>query len=351
MPFPFDYELPAELIAQEPCEPRDHARLLVVHRDAGSIDHRRFDELPEILRPGDLLVLNDTKVVPARLYGRRGRTGGKWEGLFLRNGQNGAWEMLCQARGHLAPGEIIVVDHTASRERKRPELQLTLLDRLPSGHWLAQPNMEGPPEVILQGVGHVPLPPYIRKGADRPEDRERYQTVFAAIPGAVAAPTAGLHFTPALFESLKKRGIEWTQVTLHVGLGTFQPMQTDDPAKHKMHHEWGRLSESAAEAIEKCRERGGRIVAIGTTSVRVLETAAQGDRVTAWTGEANLFIYPPFKFRAVNVLLTNFHMPRTTLLLLVAAFTGMGLLADAYQAAIAKAYRFFSYGDAMLILP
>lgn len=351
----FDYELPAKLIAEEPCEPRDHARLMVVHREAGTIEHRRFYELPDILLPGDLLMLNDTKVVPARLHGRRARTGGKWEGLFLRNGQDGAWEMLCQTRGRLETGEIIVVDsapvNMASRERKRPKLQLTLLERLTSGHWLVQPNMAESPESILEAVGHVPLPPYIHKGLDRLEDRDRYQTVFAANPGAIAAPTAGLHFTPELFESLKKRGIEWTQVTLHVGLGTFQPMQTDDPAQHTMHHEWGQLSETAAEAFQQCRERNGRVVAIGTTSVRVLETAARGDRLRAWAGETNLFIHPPFDFRAVDALVTNFHMPRTTLLLLAAAFAGTELLADAYRNAIANAYRFYSYGDTMLVVP
>ncbi|MCI0639466.1 MAG: tRNA preQ1(34) S-adenosylmethionine ribosyltransferase-isomerase QueA [Gemmataceae bacterium] len=349
--FPFDYELPLHLIAQSPCEPRDQARLLVVDRNKQSLHHRRFFELPKLLSPGDLLVLNNTKVLQARLLGKRERTGGKWEGLFLRETANGYWEMLCQTRGQLHPGENIVVETGA--------LKLTLEEKLSGGRWLARPALVaegrfGNPSYdaveILERHGHVPLPPYIRKGADRPEDRDRYQTVFAQMPGAVAAPTAGLHFTPRVFDELTECGVNWTFVTLHVGLGTFAPMQSDDPAKHEMHREWGELTEEAAQKIVECKRRGGKVLAVGTTSARVLETAAGGGKMASWRGETNLFILPPFAFRAVDALLTNFHLPKTTLLLLVSAFTGIELLRRVYEAAISDEYRFYSYGDAMLVL-
>jgi S-adenosylmethionine:tRNA ribosyltransferase-isomerase len=338
----FDFDVPPDLIAQEPIEPRDQARLLVVHRENQALADRHFHDLPELLYPGDLLVLNDTRVMHARLLGRRVATGGKWEGLFLRAGPDGTWEMLCQTRGRLQPGEIVAVD-------PKP-LQLTLLAQLPGSQWQARPNLDGPAASILNEAGHVPLPPYIRKGAARPEDRDRYQTVFARRHGAVAAPTAGLHFTPALFERLEKRGVAWTFVTLHVGLGTFQPMQTDDPAQHVMHAEWGELPESAARAIERHKAVGGRIVAVGTTSVRVLESVARAGPVRPWSGTTDLFIYPPYTFGVVDALITNFHFPKTTLLQLAAAFAGTALLEKAYRHAVDAGYRFFSYGDAMLIL-
>ncbi len=337
----FDFSVPQRLIAQEPIEPRDQARLLVVTRASQMLTHRHFFDLPELLRPGDLLVLNDTRVLPARLLGRRLSSGGKWEGLFLRALPDGTWELLCQTRGRLKPGEVIAIEPGP--------LALTLVARASGGSWYARPNHSGPAIHLLEQAGQVPLPPYIRKGRARPEDLARYQTVYAKQEGAVAAPTAGLHFTPSVFENLKKRGIRWTFVTLHVGLGTFQPMQTDDPSQHVMHQEWGELSPASACSIMETKAAGGRIVAVGTTSVRVLETAARDGQVRAWSGQTDLFIYPPYAFRAVDVLITNFHFPRTTLLLLVAAFGGQELLKQAYTLAAEENYRFFSYGDAMMI--
>jgi S-adenosylmethionine:tRNA ribosyltransferase-isomerase len=338
----FDYDLPTHLIAQEPCAERDQARLLVLNRAGPTLAHHVFHELPELLNAGDLLILNDTKVMPARLIGRRARTGGKWEGLFLRQLPEGLWEMLCQTRGRLEPGEILVVEPGP--------LELHLTGRSDEGHWLVRANLAGEPLDLLQANGHVPLPPYIRKGRARPDDRARYQTVFAQQPGAVAAPTAGLHFTPGVFERLKQRRIDWAFVTLHVGLGTFQPLRTANFTKRCLHREWGQMPLDTAQAIARCRERGGRVVAVGTTSVRVLETAAASGDVRPWSGETDLFIYPPYSFQAVDALVTNFHLPRTSLLLLVSAFAGARSVRQAYELAIANEYRFYSYGDAMLIV-
>jgi S-adenosylmethionine:tRNA ribosyltransferase-isomerase len=337
-----DYELPPHLIAQEPLAERDRARLLVVRRADATLEHRTFQELPDLLNAGDLLVLNDTRVIPARLLGRRARTGGRWEGLFLNTRTDGTWEILCQTRGRLTEGETILVDPGP--------LQLTLLSKTPAGHWIVSPPTSGPALEILERHGQVPLPPYIRKGRATPADRERYQTVFAHHAGAVAAPTAGLHFTPRLFERLGQRGIDWTFITLHVGFGTFQSIQVEDVAEHRMHAEWGELSATAVTAITARRARGKRVVAVGTTAVRVLETVAAREPLQPWTGETELFIYPPYPFRVVDALVTNFHLPRTSLLLLVSAFGGGDLIRRAYQTAIEHAYRFFSYGDAMLIL-
>jgi S-adenosylmethionine:tRNA ribosyltransferase-isomerase len=342
----FNYELPAHLIAQYPAKPRDTARLMVVRRDAGAIEHRQFSELPELLAEGDLLVLNDTRVVPARLVGCRAQTGGKWEGLFLRELPDGCWEILAQSRGRLAPGESVRLDPGP--------LELALVAKTEEGHWLVRPiSTSGPPadpRLLLERHGHVPLPPYIRKGAADTNDRERYQTVYARRPGAVAAPTAGLHFTPAVFDRLRQAGIRWGFVTLHVGLGTFQPIQRDDITSHRIHEEWGQLPEDLAEEINACKARGGKVVAVGTTSIRVLETVAARGPIVPWSGETNLYIYPPYQFRAVDALVTNFHLPRTSLLVLVSAFGGIDLVREAYKKAIEAQYRFYSYGDAMLIL-
>jgi S-adenosylmethionine:tRNA ribosyltransferase-isomerase len=338
----FDFQLPQHLIAQQPCAERDRSRLLVVHRETGALAHHGFHALPELLAPGDLLVLNDTKVLPARLLGRRARTGGKWEGLFLRRLEDGAWELLCQTRGQLTSGETIQVEPGP--------LTLVLMEKTLEGHWLARPQTEGPPLDLLERHGQVPLPPYIRKGRAVEADRQRYQTVFAQRSGAVAAPTAGLHFTAQLLHALEQRGIGHTFLTLHVGLGTFQPIQGEDYTRHRMHREWGDLSEAAVAAINGCRARGGRVVAVGTTAVRVLETVAAAGPLRPWAGETELYIYPPYRFGAVDALITNFHLPRTSLLLLVSAFAGMDLIRRAYQTAIAHEYRFFSYGDAMLIV-
>ncbi len=340
--FPLDYHLPPHLIAQEPSSRRDQARLLVVNRQEGTLAHRHFHDLPELLRPGDLLVLNDTKVVPARLLGRRQRTGGKWEGLFIGQLPDGAWEILGQTRGRLLPGETIVVEPGP--------LQLQLLDKTPEGHWLVRPSEPGNPFAVLERHGQVPLPPYIRKGRAKEGDRQRYQTVFADRPGSVAAPTAGLHFTPEMFQQLLERNITWSYVTLHVGLGTFLPIQAEDYTQHPMHREWGELPAETVAAIAACKERGGRVVAVGSTSVRVLETVAATGPLRPWAEETDLFIYPPYNYQVVDALITNFHLPRSTLLLLVCAFAGVDLTRRAYETAIEKEYRFYSYGDAMLIV-
>lgn len=337
-----DYVLPEELIAQQPCAERDRSRLLVVHRDRDALEHRIFHELPSLLRPGDLLVLNNSRVLHARVVGQRALTGGKWEGLFLRAPTPETWEMLCQTRGRPHPGEVIAVEPGS--------LRLTLLEHLGPGRWLVRPNETGSPPDILSRYGQVPLPPYIRKGRADSADAERYQTVYAQQPGSVAAPTAGLHFSPAVFDALQERGIGWTFVTLHVGLGTFQPIQAEQIEQHRIHAEWGELSEATADAITACQQRGGRVVAVGTTSVRVLETVAANGPIRPWSGETDLFIRPPYTFRAVDALITNFHLPRTTLLLLVGAFAGVELTQKAYRVAVEERYRFFSYGDAMFIV-
>ena len=354
----FDYDLPADLIAQHPLDRRDQSRLLVVDRATSSLRHQHFLDLPNLLSPKDLLVLNDTRVLPARLLGHREKTGGKWEGLFLRQASDGRWELLSQTRGRLSQGEFVVVESTDA-----PVLRLRLHEKTQSGSWLVEPLQAGDVPTLLARYGQVPLPPYIRKGIARPEDEERYQTVYSRATGAVAAPTAGLHFTPELFARLDERGICKAFVTLHVGLGTFQPIQVEDIREHRMHTEWGELPAATARAVEECRERGGRVVAVGTTSVRVLETAsrrvdpggAHGGRqarrsLKAWSGDTDLFIYPPFEFQVVDALITNFHLPRSTLLLLVSAFAGVDLMRKAYKTAIEERYRFYSYGDAMLIV-
>lgn len=343
----YDYELPPELIAAEPAARRDDARLLVVDRSTGRLSHGTVRDLPRLLSPGDLLVLNDTKVVPARLRGVREATGGKWEGLFLRTAPSGEWELLSQTRGRLREREAIRV---AGRQESRPPLRLLLSSRGEDGVWLARPDSDLSPFDLLEEYGDIPLPPYIRKGAAREEDRERYQTVYARTRGSVAAPTAGLHFTRELLAACADRGIERTHVTLHVGVGTFRPVTVGRLGEHIMHTEWGELPSESAEAIRAARTRGGRVVSVGTTSVRVLETAAASGSVEPFRGETSLFIRPPYRFRAVDGLLTNFHLPQSTLLVLVSTFAGLDLVRRAYAEAIRERYRFYSYGDAMLIL-
>jgi S-adenosylmethionine:tRNA ribosyltransferase-isomerase len=318
--------------------------------------HYHFRDLPELLEPGDLLVLNDTRVVPARLVGRRARTEGKWEGLFVRALPENAWEMLCQTRGRLIVGETLLVEPASTETGGDEPLRLCLVGKTANGHWIARPEgVEGEtPAEVLGRYGRVPLPPYIRKGRAGEADRQRYQTVYASRAGAVAAPTAGLHFTPDLLARLEKRGIGRAFVTLHVGPGTFQPVTVEDVAEHRMQAEWGELPAATAEAVTACRKRGRRVVAVGTTTVRVLETAAasggENEPLRPWTGETDLTIRPPFTFRAVDALITNFHLPRSSLLLLVGAFTGLESMRAAYREAVAREYRFYSYGDAMLIL-
>jgi S-adenosylmethionine:tRNA ribosyltransferase-isomerase len=340
--FFFDYDLPESLIAQQAVEPRDAARLLVLHRESAALSHAHVRDLPEFLAAGDRLILNDTKVIPARLCGRRCSTGGKWEALFLREQAGNLWELLAKTRGYPKIGEVFEVEPGP--------LQLTLQGRAAEKHWLMRPESAGTALELLSRHGRIPLPPYIRKGRAVLGDDERYQTVYAQRPGSIAAPTAGLHFTAELFDRLKDRSIETSWVTLHVGLGTFAPVKTVDPREHQMHSEWCEVSEATVTAIQATKAAGKRIIAVGTTTTRTLETAALSGELRPFRGESELYIYPPFEFRVLDGLLTNFHLPRTTLLLLVQAFAGIEALRLAYEEAIRQKYRFYSYGDAMLIL-
>jgi len=342
----YDYELPRDLIAQQPLPHRADARLMVVDRRLGSVEHRHVRDLPEILRPNDCLVLNDTRVVPARLVGRRAVTGGHWEGLFLETSPQGLWRVLCKTRGKIGPGEVITLVNSAGEDDTR----LQMGTKEPEGTWIVRPESGEDVLALLERVGRVPLPPYIRKGEMIESDRKNYQTVYARVPGAVAAPTAGLHFTEKLLGQLADRGITLCYLTLHVGPGTFRPIATESLAEHHMDAEWGRLSQATVEQIIACRQRGGRLVAVGTTSTRLLETAAADGVLNPYTGRCELFIRPPYRFRAVDVLITNFHLPRTTLLVLVSTFGGHALIRRAYEEAVREQYRFYSYGDAMLIL-
>jgi S-adenosylmethionine:tRNA ribosyltransferase-isomerase len=341
----YDYELPRELIAQHPLAKRSDARLMIVDRARGRVEHRHIRDLPEILRPTDCLIFNDTKVIPARLVGRRDRTNARWTGLFLGADEHGVWEILSKTRGKLEPGEAIVVLSWDVRQT----ITLRLLSKLDGGVWAARPEPMAPALELLERVGRVPLPPYIRDGEMIAEDIEQYQTVFAERPGAVAAPTAGLHFTPELLAALTRMGIQQERVTLHVGVGTFRPITAERIEDHAMHSEWCTVSAETAERLAGYKRAGRRIVAVGTTVARTLETAAASGEIKEISGETNLFIRPPYQFRAVDALLTNFHLPKSTLLILVRTFGGDQLLRKAYEEAIADHYRFFSYGDAMLI--
>ncbi len=337
----FDFDLPDELVAQHPVEPRDASRLMVIRRGAGIWEHRAFRDLPELLAGGDVLVRNNTKVVPARLVGRREATGGAWEGLFLRALPGGLWEVLGKTRGRPTPGECVVVGRG---------LRLELVRKDEAGRWTVRPESGEDSQALLDRHGVVPLPPYIRKGVEGPGDRARYQTVFAAVDGSVAAPTAGLHFTDDVFRLLDARGIDRVDVTLHVGLGTFRPIESERIEDHTLHAEWAALDPVAADRLHRTRAGGGRIVAVGTTSARTLETSARHGPIGPFAGETALYIRPGHEFRAVDALLTNFHLPRSSLLVLVAALAGYDLARAAYEEAIRERYRFYSYGDAMLIL-
>jgi S-adenosylmethionine:tRNA ribosyltransferase-isomerase len=342
----YDYSLPKELIAQQPAVSRADARLLVVDRAAGTLRHQYIRDLPELLRKDDCLVLNDTRVVPARLLGRRKETGGHWQGLFLESLPGGLWRILCKARGKLRPEETIILTNVQGED----DVSLHLGVKQPDGSWLVRPDSNEETFALLDRIGRIPLPPYIRKGEMVPADREQYQTVFARWPGAIAAPTAGLHFTESLLRRLEEQGVTICALTLHVGPGTFRPVTTDVLSNHTLDAEWGTIGQETVDRIAASRSRGGRLVAVGTTSVRVLETAAQDGALKPFTGFTDLFVRPPFEFHAVDALLTNFHLPRTTLLVLVRTFGGDELIMRAYEEAIGEKYRFYSYGDAMLIL-
>jgi len=336
----FDYDLPKELIAQKPVEPRDASRLMVVDRSSGAISHRYFRDLPEYLRPGDALVVNETRVMPARLLGSRERTGGAIEVLLLKRLGQDRWETLVKPGKKARPGERIVFGGGL--------LVGTVVGPTDYGGRVIDFSYEGVFENLLERLGQMPLPPYIHEQLDEPE---RYQTVYAREWGSAAAPTAGLHFTPELLDRLAAQGVEVHKITLHVGLGTFRPVEVEDPTQHKMHSEFYHVSPEAAAGINAVRARGGRLVTVGTTSVRTLETAADEDGILhpgeGWT---DIFIYPGYRFKIVDSLVTNFHLPKSTLLMLVSALAGHDLIMKAYREAVAERYRFFSFGDAMLIL-
>jgi S-adenosylmethionine:tRNA ribosyltransferase-isomerase len=332
----FHYELPPELIAQEPLAQRSDSRLLCFDRQSGSLSDRKFNDLPGLLNPGDLLVFNNTEVIPARLYGVKA-SGGKVEILVER--LTGKQECLAQVRASKSPrpGGILILEDGSRllvTGRQGSFFQL----RADSGDLMA----------LLQRFGHMPLPPYITR-EDTESDRRRYQTVFAESPGAVAAPTAGLHFDQNLLDQLEAAGIQSTAVTLHVGAGTFQPVRVDNVEDHLMHAEWLEVPQSACDAIAATKARGDRVIAVGTTAVRSLETAAQNGALAPFSGDSRIFIYPPYEFRVVDAMITNFHLPESTLLMLVSAFAGREQSLAAYRHAVEQRYRFFSYGDAMLL--
>lgn len=334
----FDYHLPSDRIAQSPAEPRDSARLLVLRRGSGAMEHRHFRDLPDFLCPGDVLVLNETRVLPVRLYARKVPSGGRVEMLLLDRLQPHTWEALVGGKG-LGVGRRLAID-------SGPEAEI--VEDLGSSRRLIR--FAEAIEPHLGRIGVMPLPPYIHEPLRRPDD---YQTVFARIPGSAAAPTAGLHFTPLLLEQVAAKGVSIARITLHVGLDTFAPVDEADPREHAIHTEWCSLGDEAATVIRSARARGGRIVAVGTTSVRMLETAARASpdsAVAAFQGRTDVFILPGYTFRAVDALITNFHLPRSTLLMLVSAFAGRERILEAYRVAIELGYRFYSFGDAMLIV-
>ena len=332
----FDYDLPPEYIAQTPIEPRDASRLLVLDRKRGRIEHAIFRELGRFLKASDLLVLNETRVIPARLFARKVPGGGRAELLLLRRQDEHTWETMVGGKG-LTAGKRLQVDSGPLAE------VIAVLDGPRRMVRFAEPI-----EPFLPAAGHVPLPPYIHTPLGDPG---RYQTVFARQPGSAAAPTGGLHFTPELLAELRDQGINFAIVTLHVGLDTFAPVDEADPRQHAIHSEWCQLTPEAAAAINGARRAGGRIVAVGTTSVRVLESAAlPGEVVRPFEGPTNLFILPGYVFRAVDALITNFHLPRSTLIMLVSAFAGRETILGAYDVAKQQGYRFYSFGDAMMII-
>lgn len=337
----FYYDLPKELIAQHPAQPRDSCRLLTLSRADGTVGHRHFFELPQLLRPKDLLVINNSRVIPARLLGVKQPTGAVCELLLLRQRENDVWECLARPGRRLKAGACIDIGEGL--------LQAQIAETLPDGNKLVRFSYTGDNVfAVLEQVGRLPLPPYIH---EQLQDDSQYQTIYAAPPGSAAAPTAGLHFTDAVFDGLKAAGVQLTQLTLHVGLGTFRPVQEADPTRHKMHSEWYSLDEAAAEAINQTRARGGRVICMGTTSCRTLESVWQRyGEIRPCSGETDIFIYPGYRFGVMDGLLTNFHLPESTLIMLVAAFAGYDNTMRAYRTAVEERYRFFSFGDAMLIL-
>jgi len=343
----FDYHLPESSIAQTPAEPRDSSRLLVLRRDTGELEHRIFRDVTGYLRVGDLLVLNQTRVIPARIFAHKA-TGGRVELLLLRRRDPLTWEALVGGKGLHVSTKVFVESDYYNRENEKLgdfSLQAEIVEILEGSERLIK--FTEPIEPYFSEVGHVPLPPYIH---EKLTDPERYQTVYAKEPGSAAAPTAGLHFTPRLLGELQAKGVKIAYVTLHVGLDTFAPVNEDDPETHKIHSEWCELSQATADLINRTKQSGGRVIAVGTTSVRTLESAVGQDAILSYNGPTSLFILPGYQFKIVDVMITNFHLPKSTLLMLVSAFAGREKILETYETAIKEGYRFYSFGDAMLIL-
>lgn len=367
----WQFDLPPDLIASRPPESRDGSRLLVIERRTGTIHHSWIRRITDWLRPGDVLVFNNTRVLPARLFGYRTQTGGRWEGLYVSEVAPGVWQMLCETRGKLVPGETItLVPASKWQTSGSPEFsqapeasselsgttpgisRLTFRERCADGTWLMSCSTDRSTMSVLEEFGTLPLPPYMDRRIADEADRIRYQTAFATEPGAVAAPTAGLHFSDTLLQACRRQNIHTAELTLHVGIGTFRPISVQKLSEHRMHEEWCRLPAECCERLNTVRAQGGRTVAVGTTSVRTLESAilAEGLPLKPWEGRTRLFIQPGFPFQGTDCLLTNFHLPGSTLIVLVAAFAGYDLIMEAYRTAIEHRYRFYSYGDAMLIV-
>lgn len=341
----YDYNLPKELIAHKPLENRDDARLLILYRSTGKIEHRRFHEITHYLFPRDLLVLNNTKVIPARIAGNKA-SGASVELLFVEELGENRWRVLIKSNAKLREMEEICIDNNAIPAR--------LLEKLEDGSWQIEFKEKNNTKELLNRIGKMPLPPYIKRNKNNDTlfflDQERYQTVFAQKEGAIAAPTAGLHFSKNMLEKIEGHGTEVAFVTLHVGLGTFLPVKSEDIRGHLMHREYYECPEEIIQKIKKTKEQNNRIIAVGSTSCRVLETVAMHDTEPQLSGWTNLFIYPPYEFKYVDILITNFHLPKTTLLLLVSAFAGRENIMNAYETAKKEGYRFFSYGDCMMII-
>ncbi|MFC4804857.1 tRNA preQ1(34) S-adenosylmethionine ribosyltransferase-isomerase QueA [Filifactor villosus] len=334
----FYYYLPEERIAQEPLAKRDDSKLLIVDKKRGDLEHSSFSEIKHRLRSGDVLVLNNTRVIPARLFGTKKETGASIEFLLLKRLDMKKWEVMCKPAKRLKEGTIVDFHSTLSAK---------VLEIKDEGIRIVEFIYKGVFEEILDDLGTMPLPPYIHK---KLEDKERYQTVYSKVEGSCAAPTAGLHFTPELLEKLGEEGVQIEYVTLHVGLGTFRPVMVEDIENHRMHSEYYRIDEDVAERINRAKEEGRRIICVGTTSVRTLESAAENERLTKLEGWTDIFIYPPYTFQMAEGLITNFHLPESTLLMLVSAFCDKEKILNAYQRAIEAEYRFFSFGDAMLLI-
>jgi len=335
----FFYELPEELIAQDPLEDRTASRLLVLDRKTDKLEHKIFSDVINYLNPGDCLVINNTRVIPARLIGEKEGTGGKVEILLLKRRENDIWESLVKPGKKLRPGARVIFGDG--------RLKAEILEIAEEGNRLVKFYYEGIFEEILDSLGEMPLPPYI---THKLEDKEMYQTVYAKFDGSAAAPTAGLHFTNELLEKIRQKGIRIASVTLHVGLGTFRPVKVEDVNNHHMHTEWYEVNNEAADIINETKKNGGRVICVGTTSCRTIESVAdENGLMSAKTGETDIFIYPGYKFKVMDGLITNFHLPESTLVMLVSAFAGKERILSAYETAVKERYRFFSFGDAMIL--